>query len=202
MPKVAAEHLESRRTELVAVARRVFAARGYVQTTISGIARSANVSDGLLYRYFSSKRELLQAVLDVFYEGLIDNIEVCVAGATDFPDRLNTLVREHVRVFIDDPDLCRLFMAEVRNFEDYVGSKAHVLNRRYTSILMRILNDGKSDGLVDPNIDGRLVRDMLFGGIEHLGWRHILTRQPLDPDGIAAEISGLLFNGLLGRRQA
>lgn len=201
MPRVAAERLESRRNELVEAARAVFARHGYEQTTISLIARCAGVSDGLLYRYFSSKRDLLQAVLDAFYERLIDHIDTCVAREHDFSSRLHTLVHEHVRTFIDDPAMCRLFIAEVRNFDDYFGSEAHALNRRYTSVLMRVLDGGKEDGLLAPDIDGRLVRDMLFGGIEHLAWRHILAGQELDLEGLASGVSGLLLNGLLGRRR-
>jgi len=49
------------------VARRLFLEHGFHQTTTRAIAREAEVSDALLYRYFPSKRDLFDAVLD---EGL------------------------------------------------------------------------------------------------------------------------------------
>jgi AcrR family transcriptional regulator len=198
MPRVGVERLESRRNEIVAAARTVFAARGYQHATISDIARTASVSDGLPYRYFTSKRELLQAVLDQFYTQLIDHSEACIARETDFSSRLQALVHEHVRALVDDTDMFRLFIAEVRNLTDYLGSETHVLNRRYTSLLMNMLADAKASGLVDPSIDGRLVRDMLFGGVEHLAWRYILAAQPVDVEAVTASISRLLLHGLLG----
>jgi len=198
MPRVSAERLQSREKELVAAARSVFAAKGFENSAISDIAQAAGVSDGLLYRYFDSKRAILQAVLDDFFAGLIQNLERSVAAETDFRDRLAVMIREHVGVFIDDLNLCRLFLVEVRNFEDYFGSETHVLSRRYSSVLMRILEGGIADGQIDPLIDGRLVRDILFGGIEHLAWRHILAGQPIDAGAITDRMTSLLLFGLLG----
>src|ERR1043165_882705 len=51
------------RDRLYATAMGMIAARGYEATTLREIAREANVSVGLLYRYFPSK----QAVIVAFY---------------------------------------------------------------------------------------------------------------------------------------
>lgn len=198
MPKISAEAMKDRERALVAAAREVFASKGYEGATTSDIARAAGVSEGLVYRYFLSKRELLQAVLDVFYTRLIEDLEACVAATSDFETRFLTLIAKHIEVFVSDMDLCRLFIAEVRNFGDYVGSETHALNRRYTSVLMRILADGRAEGRVADHVDGRIVRDMLFGGIEHIAWRHITSRHSIDVQAIARQVSGLLIGGLRG----
>jgi AcrR family transcriptional regulator len=202
MPRVGAERLASRKNEIIVAARTVFAARGYEQATISEIARTAGVSDGLPYRYFTSKREMLQAVLDEFYERLIDHNEKCIAEEVDFPSRLRVLIREHIRMLVNDTDLFKLFISEVRNLDDYLGSETYALNRRYTSVLMTILEEGKASGHVSPSIDGRLVRDMLFGGMEHMAWHHVLTGHPCDIETVSAQVSDLLLNGLLGVKKA
>lgn len=45
-------------------ARHLFLEHGYHATTTRAIARAADVSDALLYRYFPSKRDLFDAVID------------------------------------------------------------------------------------------------------------------------------------------
>jgi AcrR family transcriptional regulator len=50
--------LEVRREELLAAAGNVFAAKGFAATKISDIAQAAGISQGLMYRYFSSKDAL------------------------------------------------------------------------------------------------------------------------------------------------
>src|SRR6266487_1069374 len=54
------------RDRLYATAMRLIAERGYEATTLRDIAKEANVSVGLLYRYFPSK----QAVILAFYDEL------------------------------------------------------------------------------------------------------------------------------------
>ena len=196
VPRVSAERLQDRRVALVDAARTVFTVKGYQQTSMNDIARAANVSDGLTYRYFTSKRALLLAVLDQFYGRLIDDLERSVAERPDFAGRLSALVERHLDVFVHDLEMCRLFISEVRNFSDYAGSGEYDLNRRYTSILLRILEDGRAEGRVLAPIDDRIVRDMLFGGIEHLAWRHAANGLAIDSAEVAREVSALLLGGL------
>ncbi len=201
MPRIGAERLAHRKNDIVAAARAVFTERGYEKTTMIDIARQAGVSDGLAYRYFASKRDLLQAVLDEFYARIIAHNEECVGRAIGFAARLETLIREHVRLLVEDTGLVRLFITEVRSLEGYQGSHTHELNRRYASILTDILVEGMEQGFVDPSVDGRLVRDMVFGGIEHLAWRRILSGQPVDVEEVAASITNLLLHGIKSNAQ-
>jgi AcrR family transcriptional regulator len=53
----------------------LFAANGYEATSISDIARSAGISKGLMYNYFTSKEELLETIwneLIVVFDKIID----------------------------------------------------------------------------------------------------------------------------------
>lgn len=52
------------RNQVLVSARRLFLEHGYHATTTRAIARAANVSDALLYRYFPSKRDLFDAVIE------------------------------------------------------------------------------------------------------------------------------------------
>jgi AcrR family transcriptional regulator len=196
MPRISAQRMQDREDAILAAGREVFARDGYEAAAISDVARAAGVSDGLVYRYFASKRHLLLAVLESFYARIIENLERAVAAADSFESKLAALVRSHVEVFVDDMALCRLFIVEVRDFETYSGSKVQALNRRYTSVLLRILGDGRAAGRVAPDIDDRLVRDILFGGVEHMAWRHILAGHTIDADAVAEQITRLLLGGI------
>ena len=196
MPRISADRLANRKRDIVAAARTVFTERGYEKSTMIDIAKQAGVSDGLAYRYFTSKRDLLQAVLDEFYARIIAHGEECVARETGFFARLDTLIREHVRLLVEDTGLVRLFITEVRSLEGYRGSRTHELNRRYTSIFTGIIAEGAAQKLIDPELDSRLIRDLIFGGVEHLAWRRILSNQPVDVEKVASDICNVLLNGI------
>jgi TetR/AcrR family transcriptional regulator, repressor for uid operon len=53
--KSAAEHSEERRHQILRAAMTCFARRGFHQTTMSDIGAEAQISVGLIYRYFESK---------------------------------------------------------------------------------------------------------------------------------------------------
>jgi DNA-binding transcriptional regulator YbjK len=65
MPKIPASErdafYEARRTELAACALRLWAERGFDQTSVAAIAAEAGVSKGTFYLYFESKDALLEA---------------------------------------------------------------------------------------------------------------------------------------------
>ncbi len=53
---------EERKEEIIAAAQKLFEEKGYENTMMSDVAQSIGISQGLPYRYFKSKLELLDAV--------------------------------------------------------------------------------------------------------------------------------------------
>jgi AcrR family transcriptional regulator len=84
MPRRSAEHAAAVREQILEGARRAFVAGGYRGTNVPKIAAEADVSVGLIYRYFPSKEELF--------------LELCLAGT---PDELRDLAQRIAP--IDDP---------------------------------------------------------------------------------------------------
>ena len=60
MPKVIPEYKEAAKTKIIETARKVFAQKGYHDTTMDDIAKEIGVSKGALYSYFKSKEDLLK----------------------------------------------------------------------------------------------------------------------------------------------
>lgn len=196
MPKVSPKHLQDRRDAIVRAATAVFSENGFDRTSIGDIARTSGMSDGLIYRYFNGKRELLSAVLEDFYGDVLELSTAAIAAQADYPGKLRALIEQHIRVFTSDKGICRLFIAEVRNMDDYVGSSAQALNRRYTALLSPILEAGIAEGRIAAGIDRKLVRDMLFGGIEHIAWRHISAAAEIDVPKVATFVTTTFLGGL------
>jgi AcrR family transcriptional regulator len=61
MPKVSEEYLEARRQEILDAAITCFTRNGFHKTSMDDICREAEVSPGALYRYFTSKEEIIEA---------------------------------------------------------------------------------------------------------------------------------------------
>ena len=196
VPRLSAARLQDRYEAILDAAEEVLGRGGYAEASVGDVARQAGVSDGLIYRYFDSKQALRDAVLARFYARLLAGAQQAVAGRGAFRDRLLALIETHLRSFRDERALCRLFISEVRVSADYPGSPLQDLNRRYTGVLERVLRQGVLEGAVAPGFDSRLVRDMLYGGMEHVAWRSVNGRASLDVTGTARKILTLLLGGL------
>ena len=60
--------MSARRSEIVAIAAELFAAKGYASTTVREIADAAGILSGSLYHHFDSKESMIEALLRDFLE--------------------------------------------------------------------------------------------------------------------------------------
>ncbi|MHB1584315.1 MAG: TetR family transcriptional regulator [Acidimicrobiales bacterium] len=67
---VGEEQKEARRRQILLAAKAVFADQGFAATTMADVARSASLSYGAVYWYFTSKDELFHALMELEAEAL------------------------------------------------------------------------------------------------------------------------------------
>ncbi|HWU67324.1 MAG TPA: TetR/AcrR family transcriptional regulator [Stenotrophobium sp.] len=187
---------EARVDEILVAARDVFCEKGYENTAVAEIAARIGVVEGTVYKYFATKRDLLLKVLERWYEQMFGDYARDLAGVDNARARLRLLVWRHLRSIRDYPRLCRLMFREVRSEHDYHGSELHGLNRRYTGLLVDVLEQGVQRGDFRGDVPMTLLRDMVYGAIEHHAWNFICGRGALDIDAIADQITTLLCDGI------
>ena len=74
---------DERRESILRVSGRMIAEKGIADIKISEIAEAANMSQGLLYRYYSSKEELFTALVEERAESLIKPLREVLNSSTD-----------------------------------------------------------------------------------------------------------------------
>lgn len=75
MARVSQEHLDARRRQILDGATRCFARNGFHATSMQDILREAGLSAGAVYRYFSSKDELIVAIAQEVFGDVRDAFE-------------------------------------------------------------------------------------------------------------------------------
>jgi AcrR family transcriptional regulator len=186
---------------IVDAAREEFCARGYDGTAVAAIADRLGVAEGTVFKYFPTKRALLLAVLERWYEEMFGDYARELAAIAAPRARLRHLVWRHLRTVRDNTELCRLMFREVRAAADYPGSRLHAMNRRYTQLLLDVVQEGVRTRAFRADIPPALLRDLVYGGIEHHAWAFLSGRGRLEPDELADRITGLLVEGLARRQK-
>ena len=88
---------------------------------------------------------------------------------------------------------------EARNSHDYYQSELYQLNRRYTHFLLDACREGVGNGEFRADTPITLVRDMIFGGIDHHTWAMLFGHGDIDVDQSADLIVKLVFAGIENR---
>ena len=181
MPKVTEAHLEARRSQIVEAAAACFARRGFHQCTMNDICAEAQLSPGAVYRYFSSKEEIIQAMAEesrARIASLIENVK----SQGGPPIRLLDQLADIFFAPLDDPG-CRPDCAvDIEVWAEAVRNPAvgDVLVRIIETLrepFARIVRDAQERGDINPRLDAdsaaRLMISAYYG---------LLMQKALQPD--------------------
>ena len=143
---------EATRDQLIAVATRMFAERGYEDTSIEAVLREAGVSRGSLYHHFASKDALFEAVLEDIEARVGNEVVAAAAGTTDPVAGLRAGCLAWVRL-AGDPVVQRILLIDapsVLGWERWRAmEEAHALGLMKAA-LQEIADDGRlPQGLVN-----------------------------------------------------
>jgi AcrR family transcriptional regulator len=105
------EQGQTTRQELVAVARRLFAERGYDATSIETVLEETGISRGALYHHFSSKQALFETVLESVEAEIAQAIVDAAGDITDPVEALHVGSAAWLR-FARDPAVRRIALVD------------------------------------------------------------------------------------------
>jgi AcrR family transcriptional regulator len=100
-----------RRDELLQIAARLFAARGFANVTVDDIGAAAGVSGPALYHHFAGKEALLGEMLVGVSRRLLDGGRALADPMT--ATTLDDLVRFHCRFAVQDPELITIHFRDL-----------------------------------------------------------------------------------------
>jgi len=191
MPRLPDPHLAARRRrEILEAALVCFRRRGFHQATMQEICAEARVSPGALYRYFSSKADIIAAIAAEEHAQIDPLLQSLADGAGLF-DTLSLLAVDWLRKFADSdaPLIADVFAECVRDRElaARIAANGLPIQERLAAAVARAQASGEVVDDVDPMTVVRLV----FATLDGLGFRVAVLRDAT-PDAAAAEFMGMV----------
>lgn len=144
------------RGEIVAAARREFAAKGFDKTSLRGVARSAGVDPALVHHYFAGKEDLFLAAMELPFDPRTV-LPPVLQGPTDGVGE--RLVRTLLALW-DDPSLRPRLLSVVRSALASEES-AHLLRDGFLRMVIEQI--ATLPGMVDPERRGALTGSQMVG---------------------------------------
>lgn len=160
------EDKADKRTLILDAAMKTFVKRGYSDTRVSEIAAEAKVAEGTLYNYFPSKEEILLALFDEKWGGIIDKIKKKISRLNDPNDKLKAIFSMVVTMFKKDRHLAEIFLIDVKQSSIFLNN--YTINRvvEFIDLIEEILEEGKKKGIYRKNLDSRVAKMVIFGAAQ------------------------------------
>lgn len=163
-----------RKGEILEAARRLFVEKGSDGTTMADIAAATGIAEGTVYLYFESKRDLIMGVAVYWCRQMLESTLQQLSAVDRVTDKLTISIQNHLTFMLGHPDLYFLFFREIRTSPDYSTSELHHVNRLYTEPLKNCLAEAIPGGTSPAGLTPSQMRDMVYGGVEHIGWASIV----------------------------
>lgn len=191
--------IAARQAQILDAAASVFSQKGYQNATTKEIAEAADLSEGTLYNYFASKRDLLIGVARAYADEVIadlDNIQADGYEVLLAQFMANRFRRGRER------RLFMVFLYESRWNEDvrkyYVEETMHQIIERSENHMRDLIEMGILRN-VNPTIAARTMSATIMGfaALFELG----ASVEQASPEFLGAQVTDILWNGLRTPRE-
>ena len=186
------EQIEEKRLAIAHAAAELIFQQGYNETSVSQIARKTGIGKSTIYDYFSSKEEIILALLDEPLAEVRLKAEEIGASSADVMQRISQILEMHLDILLRDKAFIFKLSFEFQRLPLDVQARHEVKRGAYQDLLMALIEEGIQDGTfrpVDPDIAMKTLLSVLSSVV--------LTSRPTGtPQEMLASALDLIFRGL------
>lgn len=146
------------------------------EITTAAIAKHMKLTQGALFRHFSSKEAIWQAVMEWVAERLLARVERAAQSASSPLARLEAMFMAHIDFVAEHPGVPRMLFGELQRAGTSPAKQmAQTLVRRYSERLATVIEEGKAQGEVDLELDTAAAATLFVGTIQGLVMQSLLA---------------------------
>lgn len=164
--------------------------------TTAEIAKTAGVTEALIYKYFKDKRDLLHQILSEYLEQYRTQMGQDLSGIKGTLNKLRKLIWSHINVYATNRVFAKILLIEVRNYPDYYKSETYLRVKEYSNIVLQIIEEGIRDGELRKDVPAKLIRHSILGSIEQVCLSGITFEKEINPDDLTEQICEIIFRGI------
>lgn len=161
------------------------------EITTAAIAKHMNLTQGALFRHFSSKEVLWQAVMEWVSERLFERLKKAAQTSASPLEALEAMFMTHIIFVAEHPGGLRILFGELQRAMDTPAKQtARKLLSRYGERLRSTIEQGKSQGELATDVDTTAAVTLFIGMIQGLVMQSLMAgdvqRMRADAPGVFA----------------
>jgi len=190
---------ERHRQEILSVALRLFADKGFHNVSMHEIAAAAEFATGTLYNFFASKEDLFFELLVSCAEGGLALVLPALDGSGDERQKLGRFIRMHERIPVEQGAAIRLYLLESRGRclpGPRVEAKKKEIDERVVSRLSAVIAAGVRKGLFH-DIDPVIAAKCLSATLESMILAAVAEPQAANLKRDLKKVEAVFFKGIV-----
>ena len=156
-----------RQHQIIEAARNLIAAKGMDGVTIDAIAEEVGLTEGAIYRHFTSKHQILSLLVDDIERTLLDTVESAQTEGASAVDSLEHILEAHLSDVEGHRAVSFVVIAEAMGFDGTtLAPKVSLMFTRYLELIQAVLDRGIREGSIRPDINANAAATTFFGLIQ------------------------------------
>jgi TetR/AcrR family transcriptional regulator, fatty acid metabolism regulator protein len=178
--------ISSRQWEIIEAAGKILTDSGVSGLTTKNLAKAMDFSEGAIYRHFSSKEDIIVAMLDYLTVNMDERCERAIALGPGPEDQLIRMFENQFQFFKKNPH----FVVAV--FSDGLLEESQAIHNRILGLmavkmkhLLPILTEGQRKGIFTRSIKAEELMQIIMGTfrLQMFKWRIIHFQSDIEATG-------------------
>lgn len=192
--------------KILETAIRHFAKNGYHGTKTADIARNSGVSEGTIFKYFSTKKDILRSVMNKIVKEIIPGIAFgdyedfqSLECSSDPGKEMKRFFKVRIEKINENIDAFKVFINELQYHEDIMNEYAEQFVPKMLGMLEGFFASGISRGIF-RNIDPHTAARSMVGMVVTIILERNALRKPIVLDKELDTALDIFLNGIYVRR--
>lgn len=181
---------------IIQAAIEVFSKNSFQSSSISEIAKRANVAEGTIYQYFNNKEDLFFSIPIEKTKEFCRELELHLQGITGALNKIRKFIWYYLYFFKMNSDYGRTLMLEMRVSKSFIKTKAYRSFKNFTNRILEIIQEGQREGIIRKDVNIYIIRQLILGILEHMVTRWLLKGEKYDLMEHYNGVSELVIHGI------
>lgn len=156
-----------RQHQIIEAARDLIATKGMDGVTIDAIAEGVGLTEGAIYRHFTSKHQILSLLVDDIESSLLDTVRTAQGDGDSAVECLERILEAHLSDVESRRAVSFIVIAEAVGFDGTrLSHRVALMFTHYLELIQAVLDRGIREGSVRPDINVNAAATTFFGLIQ------------------------------------
>ena len=188
--------------KIFSACRERFLKEGFAKTSVDEISSDLAISKKTFYKYFASKEDLVQQIMERFLGGVRTNVERILINDKSAVEKLSEVIG---MIASNAGQIMPMFGQDIKKRIPQLWKHIEDFRRqRISEVIARLVKQGVAEGTMRPEMNHRVFLMAVLATIDGVIQPHILAEESFSLSDALKEVINIFFNGALtekGREQ-